>query len=514
MKYYMKLSVQNVNATTKIKRQGSFLLVLLLMCTILVACANNPKKDIVTSKNDGSMQNAIHETSSNNGSLEIEPSRITWQKEFMSTDGSVSFFVNINNEVSPDVRQVVEVIPHMLTEDDLQRVATVLLGDIQFYERRTSSNPQYSKSQYQEMIARMSPYATKERLADLMGASGAEVYLEYVQLFIESWTEEYESAPEGDPRTPCDWVLKKERVYNDSKIEIGNRVLDDDMNVLYANAQKNGVEYIYSVIRHSGKTHKLNLISLQLSEGIGLIPVDQAIYRSMLCRTEKPTEEQITAVSQEAQTMLEQMQLGEWEIVSTEVEVSNSGAAPEYTIRLQAQPLINGVSSILGQPNTAPQDAYAPTYQMTSAYFVFSANGDIVEFSLISPIDVIDVPNQNVSTISVDELAEKCMQQLSLSDRAAYGLPDYFIEETEDYTGEKLLCQVSITEAEYGLGRVKVPNTDDNYYYIPVLAFRGTVVYISDKSGTVYFDNSPVKADEKSPILLCINAIDGSIITN
>lgn len=188
--------------------------------------------------------------------------------------------------VSPDVRQVVEVAPHMLTEEDIRRVATVLLGDIDFYERRSSSHPKYSKSQYQEMINRLSPYATKEGLTQLMGASGAEVYLEYVKLFIESWTEEYETAQEGDPRTPCDWVLKKERVYNDSEIEIGNRVLDEDMNVLYANAKKDGIEYCFSVLRHSGKTHKLNSIHLQLSEGIGLMPVDQAIYRSMLCRTE------------------------------------------------------------------------------------------------------------------------------------------------------------------------------------------------------------------------------------
>lgn len=481
---------------------------------LLCGCQNAPNQEVITSKNDGIFQDKIKETVSSSDDLDINSTRIMWKEDFLSTDGSVNFSVDIDNEVSPYVRQVVEVAPHMLTEEDIRRVATVLLGDVDFYERRSSSHPEYSKSQYQEMIRRLSPYATKEGLTQLMGASGAEVYLEYVKLFIESWTEEYETAPEGDPRIPCDWVLKKERVYNDSEMEIGNRVLDEDMNVLYANAQKDGIEYYFSVIRHSGKTHKLNSIHLQLSEGIGLVPVDQAIYRSMLCRTEKPTEGQIAAVLKKAQTMLEQMALGEWEIVKTEVGVYNNGSAPEYTISLQAQPMINGVSSIFGQPNQTPQDSYAPTYQMTSAYFVFSANGEIIDFGLISPVDVLDVPNQNVSTISVDELAEKCMQQLSLSDRAAYGLPDYFIEETEDYTGEKLLCQVSITEAEYGLGRVKVPNTDDNYYYIPVLAFRGTVVYISDKSGTVYYDNSPANADEKPPILLCINAIDGSIISN
>jgi hypothetical protein len=399
----------------------------------------------------------------------------------------------------------------MLSEEDIQRVATVLLGDVQFYERRSSSHPVYSKSQYQEMINRMAPYATIENLTELMGASGADVYQEYVKLYIESWTKAYENAPLDDPRIPCDWTLKKERVYNDSDVEIGNRLLEDDMNVLFANAQIEGTDYCFSVIRHSGKTHKLNSIHLQLSEGIGLIPVDQAIYRSRLCRTEKPTEDQIAAVTNKAQTMLNQMALGEWEIVDTKVEVFNTGTTPEYTIILQAQPLINGVSSILGQPTITTQNSYAPTYQMTSAYFEFSANGDIIEFGLISPIDVLNIPNKNVSTISVEELTEKCIQQLEFSDRATYGLPDYFIEETEDYIGESLVCNVTITDAEYGFGRVKVPNTDDNYYYIPVLAFRGTSTYVSEKSNTVYYDNTP-HSGEKPAILFCINAIDGSII--
>lgn len=43
---------------------------------------------------------------------------------------------------------------------------------------------------------------------------------------------------------------------------------------------------------------------------------------------------------------------------------------------------------------------------MTSAYLSFSANGDIIDFGLISPVDILDVPNQNVSTISFDALAE------------------------------------------------------------------------------------------------------------
>lgn len=149
-----------------------------LLLFLLCGCQKAPSQQVITSKNDSIFQDKIKETLSSSDNFDINPSRIVWKEDFHSTDGSVSFCVNIDNEVSSDVRQVVEVVPHMLTEEDIQRVATVLLGDVDYYERRTSSNPAYSKSQYQEMVTRLAPYATKESLAELMGTSGAEIYLE------------------------------------------------------------------------------------------------------------------------------------------------------------------------------------------------------------------------------------------------------------------------------------------------------------------------------------------------
>ena len=62
----------------------------------LTACAANPEKDIVTSKNNGMMQDVIYSTESNGGNLEIRSSRVTWKDEFTSTDGSVNFSVDID----------------------------------------------------------------------------------------------------------------------------------------------------------------------------------------------------------------------------------------------------------------------------------------------------------------------------------------------------------------------------------------------------------------------------------
>ena len=55
--------------------------------------------------------------------------------------------------------------------------------------------------------------------------------------------------------------------------------------------------------------------------------------------------------------------------------------------------------------------------------------------------------------------------------------------------------------------RVKVPNTDNSYYYIPALILSGTINYCGEQSGTVYQSNP----DGIYP-LVAINAVDGSII--
>ena len=206
------------------------------------------------------------------------------------------------------------------------------------------------------------------------------------------------------------------------------------------------------------------------------------------------------------------MELGQWQIVKTAVETEQIDDISEYTIHVTAAPYLNGCSTLYGQNTGNLQDAYAATYFMTYAEFVFSANGEIIYFNMDSPLDVIGVHNENVATLPITELLEKCKQQLSFSDADAYGLPSDIQDEIEAATGEKLLCQVSISNFEYGLGRVKVPDSDDNYYYIPVMALRGIAEYTTEQTGAIYYSNSPIQSDDLYPILVCVNAVDGSII--
>lgn len=492
--------------TTKII---SFLLATIFLC----GCQQTPSNEIVTSKNDGVLQDKIKQTiPSKENAQDAIPVSVQWTEQFTSTDDSVIFSVDISDDLLTDVRNVVEVTPHRLTEKDIQNVAKSLLGDVDFYERRSSSKPEYSKSQYQAMINRLSAYASREALVDLMGESDADVYLEYVQLFIEQWTSEYEAAQDADPRLPCDWSLKKERHYNDSEVEIGNRTAADDSDVLYANAEKNGIEYNFSVVTKDGSGYKVNSINLNLTEGLGLYPVDMAIYRSKLCRTDKPTDDQVKAVKDTAQNMLNDMNLGKWSVIKANIVSKQIDDVMEYVIHITAVPSFDNVSAIYGQKSENLQNAYSATYLMSSAEFEFSANGDILFFSMNSPVDIVAAHNDNVATMPIEELVEACKQQLVLSDADAFGLPLDVREEIEMAVGEGLLCKVTLMEVEYGLGRVKVPDSDDNYYYIPVMAFKGIVEYVTEKTNALYYRNLTGEPGEDIPILVSINAIDGSII--
>lgn len=494
------------------KKIISMIIASVLTLSILCGCQANPAKEVVVSKNDGAFEEKIDQTLTTSESEQTDsPTSLQWLDQFTSTDGSVSFNIDINEGLSKDSKQVIEVAPHSLTSEDIKRVAETLLGDVTFYERRPSRTAEYSKSQYQEKISRLAPYTNRDALVELMGENKADTYSEYIQRYIASWTKKLESAQEDDPRVPCNWTLKKERHYNNGDSEIGNESVEEDADVLLANAQKDGIEYIFSALTKSEGSYKVNRLNLNLTEGLGLYPVDMAIYRSMVCRTEMPTGEQIEKAIATATHMLEEMQLGQWYIYATTVDSKEVGDVLEYTIKIVAAPSFDGEPVLLGQNLGSKQDAYIASYPTTYAEFAFSANSDLLYFNLDSPLDIVETRNKHVATFSTSELMDICKQNLSYSDAGAFGLTSDTLEGLEEANEEKIICQVTVSKAEYGLGRMMVANSEDHYYYIPVLVLRGVAEYIGEQSGHCYYASNHNK-DEEMSALIWINAVDGSII--
>lgn len=495
------------------KKQISLVLILVIICILLCACQESPTKDIVTSKNDGSFDiNAIQSATEPEDADSVL--QIQYSEDFHSTDNSLAFSMCIDEAIDVRPMPIVEVIPHYLTGDDSHRIAQAIFGNVIFYEREPSESPQYSKDELREKIQRLSQYASQEALEKLYGVDyDMSEEVEHIKSLIDTYTKQLESAPDENPHIVCDWILKKERNYNNTSMETAGRNVSEESDVIYSSLVKDGVEYIFTATTRNKDDYKVNTIHVGLTSGVGPVSIDQAIYRSMLCRTDEPTEDQISSNYEKAQLMLTQMGLGEWQVAESSVQTVYYGDIPEYSVIINATPVINNIPVLYGQQleSLTSDSTYVSNYPMTFASFEFSADGKLITFLLRSPITIKNVVNENVATIPITDLLEKAKIQLSLCDSyASLGVPSELIRNYEYAYNEPLVGKVEINKIDFGLARIKVPNLEDSYYYVPSLVVKGDTDYYGKNSGNFYVGSSDLNNQFQS--LIWLNAVDGSIL--
>ena len=505
-----------------IKQKRLSRLISMILCILLLTdCAPNPEKEVVTSKNDGSfdanvVQSATTPSEEQGSGEERNTITVQYTDSFTSTDGTVEFTLNIDKEIPAAGLPVVEVVPHTLTSEDVKRVANILFGDAEFYEATPMLAPVYSKSEIQERLNRWSQYITVDALEELLGErdDGEEYYAEAVEVvkkFIEEYTLLYENAPEENPNKPCEWTFKPDSYYYYSAEEVEKMDTSNDNEGIEATVIINGIPYGLSASRRDKDDFKINSISVFPNSGTSPHGMDDDHFQATLCRTEKPSDDAMREISINAQNMLDAMELGDWLVDDCYLETIEIGSATEYVVHVTAVPVFAGVPAIRRPQfgNLKSDAAYASNYYLTDVEFKFSARGDLLSFSLHSAIDMKCVINDNAATLTMDELIEKAKTHMSLSEAGEFGLPQVIVEDMEQNSGENIVCRVSITELEYGLTRVKAPNTDDSYYYVPAIFLKGTSGYFGADSGEQYGEEI---MDNGLSLLLVLNAIDGTVV--
>lgn len=468
-----------------------------LCFSTMTACAANPNQGAVTSKNDGVFEANVTQQATGPVDEQVQISKV-----FTSTDKTAEYTINIDSAVTSGTLPVVEVVPHYLTGEEVENVAEVLFGDGEFYEKLHEAKKQdYSQAQLQQKLDLLTPLASEEAVIDLYGFLDEEV-LNNVRTDIQKYTVQMESAPEKNPLEPCGWTFTDESDYFEES---------NGDQVIYATVTHNGVNYNIHALTRNKNDYKQNTIIVNLDYSW----YEEAAVMASLCRTEEPTEDQIYALEMKAQEMLNQMGLGQWQVCGAEVTTKTVGDFAEYTIMVNAAPVLNGTPVIYGQTisDQTSSDANASNYQLTSASFVFSANGDLISFELISPIEISEVVNESVATLSVAELMDNAESHLSLYGvSSGFGIPYDVIDGWQVHYGEQFSCKLEISEMKYGLARVKVPNSDFHYYYIPVMVLYGSVDFYGKDSGTLYYRSEDLFTS-RTQDLIWINAVDGSIIT-
>lgn len=258
---------------------------------------------------------------------------------------------------------VVEVVPHYLTEADAQRVAMVLFGNEECYEKKPILAECFSKQEIQKKIHRWTKYANNDSIRDLFGQE-SEFILDLVKDSIAYYTTELEKAPGDEINKKCQWTFKDEAYYTYSLEDIvsGEEMLGN--NAIMATYEIGDVSYSYKAVTRNKSDYKLNMISAHLFGGTSPMGIDERIFTAYLCRTGEPTEEQIDYISQKAEKMLEEMDLGSWEINQCTIQTAYYGDQPEYMVHINATPLLCGVAAAQ-QPelyNLNSDSLYASNY--------------------------------------------------------------------------------------------------------------------------------------------------------
>lgn len=495
-------------------KQGMLIVItIILSMTLLASCAANPDQTVVISKNDGSFDIEVAESAPDS----IEPGsskEIDVIDSFTSTDGTVQFQFNLHETLQLENMPIVEITPHYLTAEDAKRVAGVLFGNVECYEKGPTVNNTLTRTDIQNSIARWMPYTSTDNLMDLFGndldTDSAQSMADDVKAYIEAYNLLYETAPDGNLQPLCDWEFKPDSYYEGGEAD-SNSGSNEEISI---ELSVNDIPYVLTFCRRNKSDFKLNYIYAYPNYGSSPWGIDSYILNKQMCRTEKPNDEQIAQIGQKAQQMLDNMGLGEWLVDECYLETVYLGVYEYHVIYVNAVPVINGVPAVRRPQLTDlnSKENFASNYYLTDACFQFSANGELKKFEMYSTIDIANVLNENVATLTMEQLIDQAKQQLSLSDFYEYGLGAEELDRLALDHGEEIMCNINICEIDYGLTRVKVPDTDESYYYLPAVFFGGTIEYIGKSSGTIYASSGKEIWEEEIITLLGINAIDGSII--
>lgn len=383
---------------------------------------------------------------------------------------------------------IIEVKPHDLTGEDVQRVTQVIFGDTPVYERTPLKDQKFTKDQIREQLDRLNELDA-EGLMDLFGYYDQDT-LDYVGRYIGHFTKLLETAPEEEFREPFQWNFRKQSYHYDH--DHGDKILCATV--------KPG-DYTYQIHGHVRDKDDYRFNSILVDVGYGLYaPYEKAQIRAKLCRTAEPTQAQIDAVVDKAQSWLDQMELGQWQVSHAEVRVDEDGGKPEYEIAVQAVPVLQGIPVLNDQRIHSLE---SETYFLSSAYFLFSANGELAYFDLDAPIEEVAVVEPAADTLGFAELLPVLEEHLGQRDTGSEGLT--FLRKDGS-----LETKYTVTEVQYGLARRKVEGQPFRFRYVPTLVFYGTCE--SYNTGTADIFGSDEDAATSILDLLWVNATDGSLV--
>lgn len=429
-----------------------------------------------------------------------------YNNSFTSTDGTVEFNIMAPlPEEFTDV-SVFEAEPHYLTEADVHRAAQAIFGEEAYFTEKVPLLSQYNETEEQlrSAIDRMAPYTSVEAWEELAGTEpiygeSCEERAQTTALLLEEYQSKLDNFRNDYPEEPCLFAWRNSSYY------INGYAQEDVCDSIEAYVEMDGISYEFTASTWNTDKFKLNNIYVMPQWHAGYSELDERILYRDHCR-DNPSALQIATAAEKTAKMLEKMDLGQWEIDETYVEVIkyHHPDHPEYVIHVNAVPIIEGVAELRREQhsniNTASEDKPEDNYYLTQAEFEFAPDGVLLQATIYSPMEVEKVSQTNMvhNTEGLMDIAEEILMGNNID---GYGL------NVTEMGYQDVKCIVNITEIRSGMARQRLHGTDATYQYFPALSFYGTVTY-------EFADGNKIDRDGEVWNLLTLNALYGSVITN
>lgn len=124
------------------------------------------------------------------------------------------------------------------------------------------------------------------------------------------------------------------------------------------------------------------------------------------------------------------------------------------------------------------------------------ANGILTHCQIESPMDVVNVLNSDVQILEFEEIMQKAVSYLEMSDS------------TDDlhmiYTVNSARSEAIVDEVEFGLVRTRIKNNEEDFYLVPAYTLRGIYRYYDQSESVIH--------ESEEYTFVTVNAVDGSII--
>ena len=323
----------------------------------------------------------------------------------------------------------------------------------------------------------------KERISDqdkLLEDYGSQEEADRIKKELEEEIKEYEkqyaSASDTDEKIPCTWEFHPYGYYDDLPMPTSgdaNYEGLDKTSQLIAQATVNGHQAMVEVDNREENDYRLNTQWFLYEDEQEWI------------KEETGTLSKEEAVKQ-ADEIKNQLGMENWKYA----EYKASEAENIQNVMVTYTPSYESITAFQGPLiDLKSEDLYASNYYYSSLSIGFE-NGVLTSVELISPMDVVQIENENVETMDFEEIYQTFKKQAQ-----AQFTESAFLDSDATETGK---IQIEISEITEGLFRIKEKSNTEDFLMVPAWSFSGTLRVDGEDWGKQQF--------------LMINGIDGSVI--